>query len=253
MPTHSTFQIRAAFVLVCVVLSAQSALVVGFNPSPSTRSSCRKRSSNLALTSLIATATNKFTDTFVYTKNKPNNEDKNNIAKDLIATCKNYGQIGSKLTDEERAEIDTIVSTLSSYSDPSPAKLLLEGTHELIYSASPGGSSGALGPFVGKVTQSFLDDIQFINRVELFNGILKVELNADREVLDSSRIRVNFKETTFYVFGKEVARKEAKGVGVWKYEFGGAVTNGEEGEELFLRVLKTPSTFVIAQRKRDTT
>ena len=114
-------------------------------------------------------------------------------------------------------------------------------------SAFPDRSSGALGPFVGKVTQSFLNDIQFINRVELCNGILKVELNAGREVLDSSRIRVNFKETTLYVFGKEVARKEANEVGVWKYEFGGAVTNGEEGDELFLCVLKTPSAFVIAQ------
>jgi len=100
---------------------------------------------------------------------------------------------------------------------------------------------------VGKVTQSFLDDVRFINRVELFGGIVKVELNAEREVLDESRIRVKFKETAFYVFGNEVKRGEVKGSGVWNYKFSGSVNVG--GERMRLRVMQTPSTFVIVQKE----
>ena len=118
------------------------------------------------------------------------------------------------------------------------------------YSASPGGSSGAIGPFVGRVTQSFLDEEKFINRVELLNGAFKIELNAERKVLDDTRIRVMFKETVVSLFGKELIRKNVKGQGVWKCEFAGTVNlelNGNS-ETVFLRVLKTPSTFVIAQK-----
>ena len=78
-------------------------------------------------------------------------------------------------------------------------------------------------------------------------GPLKIELNANRKVLDEKRIRVMFKETAFYLFGKEVKRGEVKGAGVWDYLFAGSVT--VNGERMFLRVLKTPSTFVIAQKE----
>jgi len=131
--------------------------------------------------------------------------------------------------------------------DPAPAQIDLGGTHDLIYSAAPGGSSGAVGPLVGKVQQSFLDAESFINRVELFGGILKVELNAERKVLDESRIRVKFKETVISLFGNEVKRGEAKGAGVWTYLFSGSVN--VEGEEMTLRIMKTPSTFVIVQKQ----
>lgn len=82
-----------------------------------------------------------------------------------------------------------------------------------------------------------------INRVEI--GPIKIELNAERKVLDGNRIRVKFKETAFYVFGNEVKRSEVKGAGVWDYLFSGSVV--VNGENMFLRVLKTPSTFIIAQ------
>ena len=123
----------------------------------------------------------------------------------------------------------------------------MEGRHELIYSASPGASSGALGPLVGKVSQSFLDETRFINRVELLGGTVKIELNAERKVLDESRIRVKFKETAFYIFGQEVKRGEVKGSGVWDLMFSGMVT--VNGEKMRLRIMKTPSTFIIAQKE----
>ncbi|CAE8621413.1 unnamed protein product [Polarella glacialis] len=64
----------------------------------------------------------------------------------------------------------------------------LKGVWELLYSTAPGGSNGKVGPFIGSVTQTFVDDLRFVNAVELF-GALKVSLEAEREVLDDSRIQ----------------------------------------------------------------
>lgn len=88
--------------------------------------------------------------------------------------------------------------------------------------------------------------VRYINRVELFGGLVKIELYADRKALSESKVRVKFNETAFYLLGNEVKRGEAKGSGVWEYIFSGFVT--VDGERILLRVMKTPSTFVIAQR-----
>ena len=173
---------------------------------------------------------------------------KHDLAAKLLSTCDEYGQVGSKLSDEQRSIIDDIAASLGQYSSPSPAKIDLKGKHELVYSASPSASSGALGPLTGKVSQSFLDETMFINRVEFFGGIAKIELYAERKVLDDNKIRVKFKETVMSVFGKEVKRFEAKGSGIWDYVFAGSITQ-PSGEKLFLRVMNTPSTFVIVQRE----
>jgi hypothetical protein len=84
------------------------------------------------------------------------------LASRLLDVCAEYGQIGSKLTDDRRAMIDDLAYSLGRYSDIAPAEcdLRLRGRHELIYSASPGASSGALGPLVGTVSQSFLDEVR---------------------------------------------------------------------------------------------
>jgi hypothetical protein len=180
-------------------------------------------------------------------------ETKNELASQLLSTCAKYGQIGAKLTDEQRAAIDNLALSLAPYSDFAPAqydKEYLRGRHELIYSASQGASSGAIGPLVGTVSQSFIDEVRYINRVELFGGLIKIELNAQRELLSDNKVRVKFVETTFYLFGMEVKRGEAKGAGVWDYIFSGHVTI-DSGEKLLLRVMKTPSTFVIVQRQQQ--
>lgn len=246
---------------ICMTASCSFFLAHGFTTNlPLPKTTAPNFALHVTSTKSSSTVFEKISNVFSKVNNNNNNEiEKNNAATQLLTTCRNYGQIGSKLTEDQRTEIDTIVSSLSQYSDPSPAKIPLTSNngerHELIYSAAPGGSSGAIGPLVGKVSQSFLNETQFINRVELLNGVFKIELHAERKVLDDSRIRVVFKETAVSVFGREVVRKEAKGSGVWKYEFGGLVNvpknGGREGEEevLFMRVLKTPSTFVIVQRQ----
>jgi len=92
-----------------------------------------------------------------------------------------------------------------------------------------------------------LDQVWYINRVELFGGLVKIELYAERKVLSESKVCVKFKETAFYLLGKEVKRGEAKGAGVWEYIFSGFVN--VDSEKMLLRVMKTPSTFIIVQRQ----
>jgi hypothetical protein len=64
--------------------------------------------------------------------------------------------------------MEVLAQKLIDVSDSKPARRKLEGVHTLCYSASPGGSSGRLvGPFYGKVKQTFLEDGDtFINSVE---------------------------------------------------------------------------------------
>lgn len=249
----------AALVVLAIVAAVKLPSTSGFAP-PSNSIKVGGRTTPVSFplqvanspTSFVSDVVKKFGIGSIASGNGDSTRD--DLANQLIESCKKLGQVGSKLSEEERADIDNITNLLSAFSDSSPSKFDLKGNHELVYSASPGGSSGAIGPFVGKVTQSFLDEEKFINRVELLNGVFKVELNAERKVLDDTRIRVMFKQTVVSLFGNEVVRKDVKGQGVWKYIFAGVVNlpreDGLDGEveKVFLRVLKTPSTFVIIQR-----
>mmetsp|Transcript_13260 Transcript_13260/g.20053 ORF Transcript_13260/g.20053 Transcript_13260/m.20053 type:complete len:240 (+) Transcript_13260:138-857(+) len=233
---------RTKLTALAAFLALQSTSVLGFSSPGKISSSSRCNSGCLAL----QTSSNTVPSDVATETNSKEIGAASDLATQLLATCAEYGQIGSKLTEDQRSTVDDLASSLSSYSDPAPAQIDLRGTHDLIYSAAPGGSSGALGPLVGKVSQTFLDDVRFINRVELFGGIVKIELYAERKVLDETRIRVKFKETVFTVFGNEVKRGDVKGSGVWNYKFSGMVD--VDGEKMLLRVMETPSTFVIVQR-----
>ena len=99
-------------------------------------------------------------------------------------------------------------------------------------------------------THRSLFDCTYVTKVKnilVIRIIVKIELNAERKVLDDTRLRVMFKETAFYIFGNEVKRGEVKGAGAWDYIYSGTVN--VDGEKMLLRVLKTPSTFVIAQKE----
>ncbi len=230
----------SSFIILFLSVAAQTTLVSGFTGfSPASLTTNSRSQVLLCAEQSAVSAADTNTETTL---------DSNNIASKLLATCAEYGQVGSKLTEEERTIIDDTAASLNPSSSPSPAKIELSGKHELIYSASPSASSGALGPLTGKVTQSFLDETRFINRVEFFAGAFKIELYAERKVLDDTRIRVKFKETVISLLGQEVKRFEAKGSGIWDYVFAGPVTT-PSGEKMLLRVMKTPSTFVIVQKE----
>ena len=146
----------------------QFTFVHGFSPVASSSSSSHRNDRRI-LASLHVSSQGT-----VPTIEIANNEDGlNELASRLLKTCAEYGQIGSKLTDDQRATIDALASSLGPYSDRAPAQCdqRLRGRHELIYSASPGASSGALGPLVGAVSQSFMDEVRPFVRDVYFTHI----------------------------------------------------------------------------------
>ena len=160
---------RAALLALILVLQCTFSFVDGFSSIPRIcnrqqfSSSCLQSTPTAVSTS--DTTNDIDTDTTIEVTN--NNDTVNELATKLINKCQEYGQIGSKLTEEQQTIIDELASALIPYSDSGPAQVNLQGRHDLIYSASPGASSGAFGPFVGTVSQSFLDEERFINRVEI--------------------------------------------------------------------------------------
>jgi len=157
---------------------------------------------------------------------------------ELVSLCQDTADNGVGASQERQEAIETAIEDLESYCMPAPAELPLEGVYDLLYCTAPGGSSGKVGPFVGKVTQTFMNGVEFINAVELF-GAAKLSLYAERKVLDDKRIRVTFKQTAVSIFGTEVFRKDIEGSGVWQQRY----------VDDTLRVMNTPSIFVLQKRK----
>jgi hypothetical protein len=164
----------------------------------------------------------------------------------FLQQAKDFGQVGSLRTQEERDSLLSLAKdVIAPLTDRKPARVPLTGIHQLIYSAAPGGSSGKIGPFVGSVTQEFVNDTTFINAVRL--GPLQIALRAERQVTSDTTIKVTFRETTVTLFGQEVTRKTIENSGgVWKYLFCGMVTM-DNGKQKLIRIMETPSLFVLEQ------
>jgi hypothetical protein len=172
--------------------------------------------------------------------------DRNEKILELLSQAKKVGQVGSMATEEEQSTMKILAEAVEKSSDLKPARYPLEGIHSLIYSAAPGGSSGKVGPFVGKVTQVFENDEIFYNRVQL--GPLLISLKAKREIKSDTAIKVTFLQTTISVFGQKIVQKELPGTsgGVWKVKFVGKIKD-KNGDEKLVRVMETPSLFVLEQ------
>lgn len=170
---------------------------------------------------------------------------KNDKILDLLELAQTVGQVGSLASEEDQAKMEAAAAEAIPFSDSKqPAKYPLTGVHNLVYSAAPGASSGKIGPLVGKVSQFFEDDDIFYNRVAF--GPLQIALRAKREMMNGSTIKVSFLETSFSLFGKTFKTAQASGGGVWKVKFVGTYQD-ENGNEKLLRIMKTPSLFVLEQ------
>ena len=121
------------------------------------------------------------------------------------------GQVGSLASEEERKQLEELASIATPLSESKqPAKVPLQGEHNLLYSAAPGASSGrVVGNLVGKVSQFFQDEEIFFNRVDF--GPLRIALKARREVKNDSTIKVTFLQTTISLFGKTLKEGNAGG------------------------------------------
>ena len=166
----------------------------------------------------------------------------------LLNAISEIGQVGSLASEEDQTRIKSLaLDVVESNPSPeqSPARFTLQGEHTLLYSAAPGGSSGRLfGNVVGKVTQWFEDDEIFYNRVTF--GPVRIALKARREIKNDTNIKVTFLETSIYLFGNRVVQKEINGGGVWKCKFVGKVQD-KNGANKLLRIMETPSLFIIEQ------
>jgi len=165
---------------------------------------------------------------------KPSRQEVTRQKTQLYDLCSQAPPNGVGTPDELQADIEAAAVTLQQSCPSQPARMPLDGVWDLVYCTAPGGSSGKVGPLVGAVTQTFVDDTRFINAVELL-GALKVSLEAEREIMDDTSIKVTFKEMAFALLGVEVFRKPAKGSGVWQQRY----VDSE------LRVMNTPSLFVL--------
>ena len=163
---------------------------------------------------------------------------------EILQLARELGPVGVRQSAENQQRILDAALQLNEFSDPAPAKIPLSGIHNLLYSAAPGGSSGKLGPLDGAVTQEFVDDRTFINAVQL--GPVKIALTASREIKNDTTIAVKFHKTAVSVFGVKIVEKEVGGGGAWKMVFAGKVQD-REGTEKLIRVIQTPSLFVIEQ------
>lgn len=163
----------------------------------------------------------------------------------LLEVASAAGPVGVDASPEDQAKVEELASALKGTgSEAAQARVPLAGEYELVYSASKGGSNGKVGPFVGKVTQIIRDESSFINQVVLWGGALTVQLHARRQVLDDERIRVDFVETVFQLFGREVSRRPTAGSGVWEQLYVQSAADGTAA----LRVMRTPSLFILRQR-----
>lgn len=130
----------------------------------------------------------------------------------------------------------------------------LIGVHDLIYSAAPGGSSGKIGPyFYGKVTQTFLNETAFMNAVDF--RPLNIALTATRHAKNATTFIVQFQSTTISLFGIPLIEKSICGTGgVWKIIYSRIVhdkssktNDGGNKKRILLRIMETPSLFIIEQ------
>jgi len=244
---YSTVSLLFILQLLSVHISAFSTQHVAY-----VSSSLNHKSTRLSAVSVASTAESKtkpflgISWNFMGGGNARKEQECQELLKALLEKCVQLGQIGSKCTEEERAQVTTLARKLVPYSLSSPAKYPITGIHRLIHTHSKGGSSGAIGSFlVGQVTQEFINDTQFINAVQL--GPIKISLYARRKVMDNNRVQVTFDESAIEFLGYEMKRTPAKGSGVWKCLFVGQFYDERVNKTKLIRIIEAPSLFVLEQ------
>mmetsp|Transcript_18231 Transcript_18231/g.18296 ORF Transcript_18231/g.18296 Transcript_18231/m.18296 type:complete len:215 (+) Transcript_18231:39-683(+) len=95
-----------------------------------------------------------------------------------------------------------------------------DGLWELVYTSSNSSSAGKLGPFVGYVTQSIdLKSKLYLNKVDLFNGLVVADLQATWNVESSKKWIVKFLKIQFYLAGVKVLSKPFSANGTWRFTY----------------------------------
>jgi len=183
-------------------------------------------------------------------------------AKDAFMSAARAGpKNGVDASAAQRADIEGKLAELCKFSPTKePAYALLrppyeffDGTFELLYTNTTGGSSGKVGPFVGDVSQTFLGirdiDQMGFSRRGIFNnaaqfGPVRTSLRARCESRTETKLNIVFEELSISVFGIQVQTKP--------FEKGGKGTQGSWDLQYLdtdLRVLRTNAGNVLALEK----
>lgn len=208
-----------------------AALIPLQQPLQRTRPKCR-----LSLTPRLSRLTSKSLAT-----------ERDELLHEVLSLSRAIGPVGVLFSEEDRTKLLELARQLPHYSDTEPARYPLRGVFDLVYSANPGPPSGRLvGPFYGKVKQTFWDDnVTYINTIQ--TGPLEISVRAKKKIKDDWTNVVSFRRSTVKLFGRTIVEKDInlKG-GQWKYLFSGKVRDSD-GLTKIIRVMETPSLFVLEQ------
>mmetsp|Transcript_21726 Transcript_21726/g.34037 ORF Transcript_21726/g.34037 Transcript_21726/m.34037 type:complete len:269 (+) Transcript_21726:79-885(+) len=189
--------------------------------------------------------------------------DRQRAKEELVASVLKGNKNGVEASAEVRADVDEKLATLCSLNSvEEPAYALLrppydyfDGTFNLLYTNTTGGSSGKVGPFVGDVSQTFLgirdNDAMGFSRRGIFTndvqiGPLRISLQARCEAKSETKLNIVFEETSVKVFGFQVQAKE--------FEVGGKGTRGSWDLRYLdedIRVLRTNAGNVVVLQRGE--
>lgn len=172
--------------------------------------------------------------------------ERSDLLQKVLSLSRWIGPVGAFSREEDQTKLLEMARQLPQYSDTEPARYPLRGVFDLVYSSNPGPPSGRLvGPFYGKVTQTFLDDNEaYINTIQA--GPLEFSFQAEKKIKDDWTDLVSFRHKTVKIFGQSIQKEDVDLEGVWKYLFLGTVQDSD-GRTKLVRVMETPSLLVLEQ------
>ena len=160
----------------------------------------------------------------------------------LVDQARQLGPVANDHPENVKAEFHRRAKELQPLSDTSPAAIDLTGVHERIYSISPGKK-------YGHIQQIFVNATSFVNSVKFLGGIVQTSVDAYYKAQDDVMGMVIFDNQLYFrLFGLTVYRKELPRGGEfpWKVLFVGNFVD-HDGKQKRLRIMETPSLFVLLQ------
>jgi hypothetical protein len=171
------------------------------------------------------------------------------IIQELLVTARRLGPLGCYASSSDQEYLRTLARQLKDLGagKSAPGREILSGVFSLIYNDSRGISSGRVFDFLsGRVTQEFITENHYINRLELWNGLCDLSLLAERKIISDFVNNVSFHNITLRVFGQDLYHSNITGGGTWEYLFLGPVRN-EQDIPVLLRIFFDPYLIILEQ------
>ena len=170
----------------------------------------------------------------------------NQAVLDLVNKARLLGPVANDRTDFEKEQILQQARTLANNatitsSSSAPTHVDLTGVHERLYSTSPGKRRG-------RIRQRFLNATFLENSVQFGPVSMVATATLTPTSLDTSTIE--FHSLSYRILGLDVpwGRKSLQGSeGTWKFLFVGNFVDPLDGKLKRLRVMETPSLFMLLQ------